>query len=67
MVYKAVPQRGTNIIQLLLNHVGDQQLRKILPGQDFFENIVAFNGKTSVQTLMQSRRQLIIQDLLRDV
>ena len=43
MVYKDVPQHGTNIIQLLLNHVGDQHPREILPGQDLFENIMAFN------------------------
>ena len=45
MVYEDEPQRSTNIIQLLLNHVGDQQPREILLAQDWFENIVAFNEK----------------------
>ena len=31
MVYKDVPQHGTNIIQLLINHVSGNR-RKILPG-----------------------------------
>ena len=39
MVYKDVPQHGTNIIQLLLNHMGDQH------PQNLFENIAAFNEK----------------------
>ena len=42
MVYKDVPQHGTNIIQLLLNHVS-AILHEILPGQDLFEKIAAFN------------------------
>ena len=45
MVYKDVLQRGTNIIQLLLNNVGYQQPREMLPFQDLFENITAFHGK----------------------
>ena len=44
MVYKDVPQNGTNIIELILNHIGDKK-REILPGQDLFENIAAFNEK----------------------
>ena len=44
MVYKDVPQHGTNIIQLLLNHVSADG-RLILPGQDLFENIAAFNER----------------------
>ena len=44
MVYKNVPQHGTNIIQLILNHVSDEK-REILPGQDLFENIAAFNER----------------------
>ena len=42
MVYKDVPQHGTNIIQLLNNHVSADR-REILPGQGLFENIAAFN------------------------
>ena len=44
MVYKDVPQHGTNIIQLLLNHVSADQ-RVILPGQDLFENIATSNER----------------------
>ena len=44
MVYKDVPQHGTNIIQLLLNHVSADR-REILPGQDLVENIAAFNER----------------------
>ena len=44
MVYKDVPQHGMNIIQLILNYVSDEN-RKILPGQDLFENIAAFNER----------------------
>ena len=44
MVYKGTPQNGTNIIQSILNHVSDEK-REILPGQDLFENIAAFNEK----------------------
>ena len=44
MVYKEVPQHGTNIIQLILNHVSDEN-REILPGQDLLENIAAFNER----------------------
>ena len=44
MVYKDVLQQGTNIIQLLLNHVS-ADCRKILPGQDLFENIATFNER----------------------
>ena len=43
MIYKDVPQHGTNIIQLILNYVSDGN--RILPGQDLFENIVAFNER----------------------
>ena len=44
MVYKDVLQHGANIIQLFLNHVSADQ-RVILPGQDLFENIAAFNER----------------------
>ena len=44
MVYKEVPQHGTNIIQLILNHVG-AGAREILPGQDLLENIAAFKER----------------------
>ena len=44
MIYKDVPQHGTNIIQLILNHVSDG-VREILPGQDLFENIAAYNER----------------------
>ena len=44
MVYKDVPQHGTNIIQLFLNHVSADR-RLILPGQDLFENIATFNER----------------------
>ncbi|MDP6295146.1 MAG: hypothetical protein QF618_03950, partial [SAR324 cluster bacterium] len=44
MVYKDVPQHGTNIIQLILNHVSDGE-REILPGQDLFENIAAYKER----------------------
>ena len=44
MVYKDIPQHGTNIIQLILNYVSDG-IREILPGQDLFENIAAFNER----------------------
>ena len=44
MVYKDVPQHGTNIIQLLLIHVSADQ-RVFLPGQDLFDNIAAFNER----------------------
>ena len=45
MVYEDMPQHGTNIIQLLLDHMGDHQPLEILPGQDLFENIAAFKEK----------------------
>ena len=44
MVYKGVPQHGTNIIRLILNHVTNE-IREILPGQDLLENIAAFNER----------------------
>ena len=45
MVCKDILQHGMNVIQLLLNHMGDQQSREILPDKDLFENITAFNKK----------------------
>ena len=44
MVYKDVPQHRSNIIQLLLNHVSADR-REILPSQELFENIAAFNER----------------------
>ena len=44
MVYKGTPQHGTNIIQLILNHVSNEN-HEILPGQDLLENIAAFNER----------------------
>ena len=44
MVYKDVPQHGTDIIQLLLNHESADH-RLITPGQNLFENIAAFNKR----------------------
>ena len=44
MIYKGVPQHGTNIIQIILNYVSDGE-REILPGQDLFENIATFNER----------------------
>ena len=44
MVYKDVPQHGTNIIQLIINYVSDEN-HEILPGQDLLENIAAFNKR----------------------
>ena len=44
MVYKDVLQPGTNIIQVLRNHVSTDH-HEILPGQYLFENISAFNER----------------------
>ena len=41
MVYEGEPLRVTNIIELLLNHLFARPQH--LPGQDSFENIIAFN------------------------
>ena len=58
MVYKDSPQHGTNIIQLILNHVSDGE-REILPGQDLFENIAAYNERL---VYVPSNNASIIQD-----
>ena len=42
MVYEGEPLHGTNIIELLLNHLPTRPQR--LPGQDLFENTAAFNA-----------------------
>ena len=55
MVYKEVPQHGTNIIQLILNHVGAGD-REILPGQDLLENIAAYKERL-VYTPQRDRLQ----------
>ena len=44
ILYKDVLQHGTNIIQLLLNHVS-ADCRIILPIQVLFEDIAAFNER----------------------